>query len=176
MLSFISKNLAFPSASLATRRGEDSAWEVMDRLMQDLDACDRANEQIHLTLEAVRGGMKANVVFSYDARDNKLQAAADTGLPDAWGKTVMAQVAAQSTDTDSLAVRSFNLTPVPGMKPWPFSLALVALNRSRRIWIGAGRFQTGQPFRPCDLGILSLARRMLHNQRRQVLTQGSSAA
>jgi HD-GYP domain-containing protein (c-di-GMP phosphodiesterase class II) len=172
VLSFISKNLAFPSASLISRRGAESAWEVMDRLMQDLDACERANDQIRMTLEAVRDGMKANVVFWFDARDNRLQAAADVPLSDAWGKTVMAEVAAQSQETDSLAARIFNPAPAAGVKPWPFSLALVALNRSRRVWIGAGRFQPGHPFRTADLGMLSLARRMLHNQRRQLVTQG----
>ncbi len=172
MLSFISKNLAFPSVGLISRRGNETAWEVMDRLMQDLDACERANEQISMTLKAVRDGMNANVVFWFDARENKLQAAADAPLSDAWGKAVMAEVSTQSQQTDSLAPRNFNLAPAAGVKPWPFSLALVALNRSRRIWLGAGRFQPGQPFRTPDLGMLSRARRMLHNQRRQLVTQG----
>jgi HD-GYP domain-containing protein (c-di-GMP phosphodiesterase class II) len=172
VLSFLSKNLAFPSATLAARRGNDSAWEVLDRLMHDLDECQRANEQIRLTLEAVREGMAANVVFWFDARENKLQAAADVPLPDTWGKAVMAAVSAQSQDCESLKARNLNLTPAVGVAPWPFSLAVVALNRSRRIWIGAGRFQTGRPFRTAELGMLSLARRILHNQRRQMMTQG----
>ncbi|HEV8060585.1 MAG TPA: HD-GYP domain-containing protein [Gemmataceae bacterium] len=170
MLSFISKNLA--SSTLAPHRGHDAAWELMDRLMQDLDSCERANEQIHLTLEAVRQGLAANVVFWFDIREEKLQAAADTKLPDGWAHAVMAAAAAQSQPTDGQAVRNLEPRPAPGVNPWPHSLALVPLNRSRKIWIGAGRFQPGHPFRSADLRILSLARRMLHNQRRQALTHG----
>ncbi len=157
MLSFISKNLASSPSSLAAPRSHEAAWELMDRLMQDLDSCERANEQIHLTLEAVRQGLAANVVFWFDIREAKLQAAADTQLPDGWAHAVMAAAAAQSQPTDGQAARNLEPRPAPGVNPWPHSLALVPLNRSRKIWIGAGRFQPGHPFRSADLRILSLA-------------------
>jgi HD-GYP domain-containing protein (c-di-GMP phosphodiesterase class II) len=172
VLPFMSKGLAFPSAELATTHGDDSAWDLMDRLMQELNECERTSEQIRMTLEAVRQGLAANVVFWFDVREDKLQAAADTPLPDAWARAVMAAVSAQFQATDSQAARSLELKPATGVRPWPHSLALAPLNRSRRIWIGAGRFQPGHRFRSADLRILSLARRMLHNQRRQASTHG----
>ncbi len=172
MLSYLSKNFIFPSSSPEKNGGSDSAWAVMDRLMRDLDACERANEQIRLTLDAVRHSLAANVVFWFDARESKLQAAADAPLADAWGKAVMAEVSAQCGQTETLTARSLDLRPMKEIKPWPYSLAIVPLNRSRRIWIGAGRFQPGLPFRATDLELLSLARRILHSQRRQVLTHG----
>lgn len=171
MLSYISKNLSLSRIPLGANPGHDSAWELMDRLMQDLDSCERVNEQVHLTLEAVRQSLAASVVFWFDIRDEKLEAASDTPLPDDWGRAIMAAVSAQAQPTDGQAVRSLELTPSPSVKPWPFALALAPLSRNRRIWIGAGRFKPGQPFRSADLRILSLARRMLHNQRRQALTQ-----
>src|SRR5262249_10420144 len=143
----------------------------MDRLMQDLDGCERANEQIRLTLEAVRQSLAANVVFWFDIREERLEAASDTPLPSGWGRDVMAAASTQAQPTDGQAVRSLQLAPSTTMKPWPHALALVPLSRTRKIWIGAGRFKVAQPFRPADLRILSLARRMLHNQRRQAVTQ-----
>jgi HD-GYP domain-containing protein (c-di-GMP phosphodiesterase class II) len=144
----------------------------MDRLMQELDDCERAKEQIRLTLEAVRQGLAANVVFWFDMREDKLHAVAETPLPDSWGRTVMAAVNAQCLSTDGTAARALEIKPAIDVKPWPHSLALAPLNRSRKIWIGAGRFQPGHRFKSADLRILSLARRMLHNQRRQASTHG----
>lgn len=171
MLSYLSKNFNLSRVPVSAGAGHDSAWDLMDRLMQDLDSCERAHEQIHLTLEAVRQSLAAGVVFWFDIREDKLQAASDTPLPEAWGRTVMAAASAQAQPTDGQAVRSIALSPSTAINPWPHSLALVPLNRTRKIWIGAGRFKPGQPFRPADLRILSLARRMLHNQRRQAITQ-----
>jgi HD-GYP domain-containing protein (c-di-GMP phosphodiesterase class II) len=171
VLSYFSKNLSFTKAPLAEPAQQDAAWDLMDRLMHDLDSCQRAAEQIRLTLEAVRQSLSANVVFWFDARENNLQAACDTSLPDSWGREVMSLASAQSLPTDGQVVRSIELVPSPTLKPCPLSLALAPLSRSRKIWIGAGRFKPGFPFRSADLRILSLARRMLHNQRRQAITQ-----
>ena len=44
VLSYISKNLSLSKIPRGVPAGHDAAWDLMDRLMQDLDGCERANE------------------------------------------------------------------------------------------------------------------------------------
>ena len=174
VLPFISSNPSVCAAARSAKQSPDFAWELMDRLMQELDDCDRAIEQIRMTLEAVRQSLAANVVFWFDMREDRLHVAADTQLPEAWGRAVMTAVNAQSQTTEGLAARSVgnhtdNGRETLALRPGSWAASEPQpKNLDRRL----DAFRLGGLFASADLRILSLARRMLHHQRRQASTHG----
>ena len=149
---------------------EETAWDIMDRLMQALHDCERTGEQIHLTLDALRQSLDADVVLWYSGSEHEAEPSSEEFLSSSWCCQVMEHIL-DPKPVDSLSVRNVLPNANDALAPWPHSWALACLSRTRDIWIAAGRFQPGRAFRAADLKILSLARRMLLDQRRQTVTQ-----
>ncbi len=87
-----------------------------------------------------------------------------SSLDDAWD--VLDRLEAATTG-DRL-VRHFLDPGSKPIAPWPCSAALARISRSAGSWLGALSFHPRRLFRPGELAVLRLARRMLLNQRMAV--------
>jgi hypothetical protein len=143
----------------------ESTWDVLDRLGLALQQCDRLERQIALTLEAVRDSLSADVVFWYPGSSSDPFAFFGSfPLSADWARDFLDHASVQSTTSDRL-VRQFL---DPGAKPialWPFSAALARISRSAGSWLVALSFHPRRLFRPAELPVLRLARRLFLNQR-----------
>jgi hypothetical protein len=141
----------------------EDAWDVLDHLGLALQQCDRACEQIALTLEAVRESLSADVVFWYPGTTSGPFAfTGSVPLSADWARDFLAHAGLETTAGDRL-VRQFLDPGAKPIVPWPCSAALTRISRSAGSWLVALSFHPRRLFRPAELAVLRLARRMLLN-------------
>jgi HD-GYP domain-containing protein (c-di-GMP phosphodiesterase class II) len=142
----------------------EGAWDVLDRFGLALQQCEQAREQIALALEAVRDSLSADVVFWHPGSSgDPFEHSGTVGLSGQWAEAFLGLVACGEAP-DQL-VEQFLDPATKRLNPWPCSVALVRISRSRGSWLAALSFHPRRLFNPTDLRVMLLARRMLLNHR-----------
>jgi HD-GYP domain-containing protein (c-di-GMP phosphodiesterase class II) len=148
-----------------------SAWALLDRLGQALQRCTSPDELVGPALEHVQEGLDADVAFWYGPASGEVRLAGTYPLTPTQARPIL-DALWKMAPAGKKWLRPFL---DPGTKPsavWPCSVAAVRLGRSPGVWLGALRFQLRRLFGPHDLAFLTLARRLLLNQRRQLRAVG----
>ncbi|MFO0881314.1 MAG: HD domain-containing phosphohydrolase [Gemmataceae bacterium] len=137
------------------------AYEVLERLGQSLQVSSRSQEQVHLTLEAVRESLDADVVFWYaDRTGEPFEQIGCPRLSEEWARVFLSRA-----PRGDRAVCHFLDPALKPITPWPASAALVRIGSGQPAWLGALSFHPRQLFRKIDLNVLLLARRLLVSHR-----------
>ncbi len=144
----------------------EEALEVLERFGLALHQCDHGREQVRLTLDAVRDGMLADVVFWHPGTGDGFERCGSIVLDQSWADAFLRHVLAVHPGADRL-VHHFLDPAAKSAAPWPCSAALVRISRSRGSWLAALSFHPRRLFVEADLKVLLLARRMLLNHRQQ---------
>jgi HD-GYP domain-containing protein (c-di-GMP phosphodiesterase class II) len=149
-------------------RSIETAWDVLERFGVNLDQGGPASA-VRLALEAVRDSLGADTVYWHPGSGpDRFEQVGDRDLSASWCRRFTEQVLAQMPGDPGQVVRAFL---DPGAKlatPWPCSAALVRVQRSRSIWLGALSFHPRRLFDATDLKIMLVARRLVLGQRQQV--------
>jgi HD-GYP domain-containing protein (c-di-GMP phosphodiesterase class II) len=141
----------------------------MERLIQELNSCDRSAQQIRLALDAVRETVRADVVyFCSDAPGEGVELVGETALEPEWCRQLVRRLLAETPGVEGQLLRSSLPAGPNRVPPAPRSAALVRLSKSRSSWIVALSFRPERRFGLDDIKVMSLARRMVLNQRRHV--------
>jgi HD-GYP domain-containing protein (c-di-GMP phosphodiesterase class II) len=142
-------------------------WDTLEQLLRDLHGCDRSAQQIRLALDAVYKTVAADAVFwCSDAPEEGVEVVGNRDLPPDWCRQFVRRLLAETPGVDGQLLRaSLPATPCR-VTPAPRSAALVRLSKSRSSWIVALSFRPEYPFTMADIKVMSLARRMVLNQRR----------
>jgi HD-GYP domain-containing protein (c-di-GMP phosphodiesterase class II) len=148
----------------------EAAWEVLERFGQALQLCDQAGRQIRLLLEATQESLGADAVFWYPgATSDRAESVGTSALTPEWAREFTERLLPEAGAAGQL-VRNFLDPGARPMTPWPVSAALVRVSSSRSNWMGALSFHPRRLFRPADLKVMLLARRMVLNHRQQAHT------
>jgi HD-GYP domain-containing protein (c-di-GMP phosphodiesterase class II) len=156
------------AAEAASAPTADSAWDVLERFGMALQQAEQAREQIRLILDAVRDSLSADVVFWHpgDTSDDFVSTG-PVSLSAEWCRYFTDRVLAEGAGASGQLLRSFLDPAAAPQRPWPSSAALVRISKSRGSWLGALSFHPRRLFRPTDVKVMALARRMLLNHRQQ---------
>ena len=149
----------------------ESAWDLLERFGQSLQPCSDSGQQIRLVLTSLRDSLGADGVFWHPGTSgDEYQVVGASLLDCAWGAAFIERVLREGPINHSQLLRPFLDPGSKPMSPWPASAALIRLSRSRQIWLVAVSLSTRRLFRPVDLKVMMLARRMLLNHRQQTQT------
>jgi hypothetical protein len=153
----------------AGKAGEpaETAWDVLERFGEALQACEPARQQTRLVLEAVQDGLGADAVFWYGGPGGAFDRAGPFSLSYAWCREFTAYVLARNPSGAGQIVRAFLDPAAKPATPWPCSAALVRVSRSRATWLAALSFHPRRIFQAADVKVMMLARRMVLNHRQQ---------
>jgi hypothetical protein len=146
----------------------ETAWDVLERFAEALQACEPARRQTRLVLEAVQEGLGADAVYwqpgpggdGFD-RAGPFPVSAD------WCREFTDYVLARNPSGAGQITRAFLDPAAKPATPWPCSAALVRVSRSRATWLGALSFHPRRLFQAADVKVMMLARRMVLNHRQQ---------
>lgn len=145
----------------------ETAWDVLDCFLRDLHNLDQTVTQIRATLKAVRDSLRADVVFWYPgSRAETVEIVGDRALTPDWCHDFVQSVLEGTTGDESHLLRA-NLSAAAAFLPTANSAALVRVSKSKSIWMVALSFNAERRFHLTDVKIMTLARRMLLNQRQQ---------
>jgi HD-GYP domain-containing protein (c-di-GMP phosphodiesterase class II) len=149
--------------------GLQEAWDTLDRYAQALQAESETAGQIRLSLEALREGTRADLVFWHPGSGAEPTLhAGRVDAPEEWLGRLARELLRDAGD-DEQRLRPVELPgPWPGAPAAPGQAAMLRVSRTNGSWIVAVRFNPGRPFRPVDLKVMSLARRLLLNHRRHL--------
>ncbi len=156
--------------------GEDSrtietAWDILERFGQSIQACTDSSHQVRLVLMSVRDSLGADAVFWHPGTSgDDYHVVGAPVLDRAWAASFIDRALRETPAAQGQLLRPFLDPGSKPMSPWPASAALVRLSKSRHIWLGAISLSTRRLFRPVDLKVMMLARRMLLNHRQQAQT------
>jgi hypothetical protein len=156
---------------VAPRPGElsvESAWDVLERLGQALQACEPARRQTRLALEAVQEALGADAVYWHPGpAGDDFDRAGPFALSFDWCREFTDYVLARNPSGAGQLVRAFLDPAAKPATPWPCSAALVRVSRSRGTWLAALSFHPRRIFQAADTKVMLLARRMVLNHRQQ---------
>jgi HD-GYP domain-containing protein (c-di-GMP phosphodiesterase class II) len=151
----------------------ETAWDILERFGQSIQACDENAQQVRLVLTSVRESLGADAVFWHPgatADDGQTVGTPELNL--AWCRAFTDHVLGEMPTPQGQLLRPFLDPGSKPMSPWPVSAALVRLSKSHQVWLGALSFSPRRLFGPVDLKVMMLARRMLLNHRQQTETHG----
>jgi HD-GYP domain-containing protein (c-di-GMP phosphodiesterase class II) len=145
----------------------DNAWDVLERFGQALQQCQQSAQQIRLILLSVQDALGADAVFwRPGAAGDSAEAVGRPELSAAWRRDFTSRLLAEASGPGELA-QDFADPDAKSLTPWPHSVALLRVSRSRGSWLVALSFAPRRRFGPADLRVMRLARRMLLNHRQQ---------
>lgn len=155
----------------SVRPPQDAAWDILEQFIRTLQACENLNEQIRLTLNAILDSLQADVVFWYPgASRESMEMVGDPNVSPEWCKGFADRFFQENQIVDSFLVGSALQFDMAGDELEPTSVVMVQLSRTKCSWLVALSFNPERRFQDTDVKILSLAKRMLLNQRQQTLT------
>ena len=159
--------MIYPAAPMAERSPppDGGSWDALERLLRDLQECqESAAAGLHSLLRTVHAGIRADVVFLFDAAKGEVLGAAGEPAAPGWCRDLAERVLRDVPGTGSRFVR-----PGSGGEPAapPVSLALVQVSKSRATWLIAVRRRADRPFAAADLRVMALGNVILANHRRQ---------
>jgi HD-GYP domain-containing protein (c-di-GMP phosphodiesterase class II) len=145
----------------------EGALEILERFGLALQGCEQGREQVRLTLEVVREGLSADVVFWHPGRTSEgFEQVGMVALGADWAGRFVRQTVAANPGVDRLVSQFLDPAAKPLM-PWPCSAVLARVSKVRDSWLAALSFHPRRLFVPSDLKVLLLARRMLLSHRQQ---------
>lgn len=165
------------TGSAHTPRGGDGLrhagqeWDVLDRLLRQLQTGGRDDEQVALVLEAVRDALGADVVFSWDedGAGPAVQRAGAEPLSPAWcAELARASLADQAGASHALLPRVRAV--IAGGGPFAHSVAMVRVGKRSPAWVVAVSLNAARRLGAADVKVIRLARRMLAAQRQHART------
>ncbi len=160
-----------PPPRVPDSRASETAWDVLERFGQALQRCFQSREQIKLVLESVCASLAADVVYwEPGSTSYPVEVLGRTPLPPEWYRGFTVRLLASEPGSPAHVLRP-SLAPLRGDDPPPVSAALVRISRSHGSWLGAVSFNPRRSFRPSDVKVMLLARRMLLNHRQQTQAQ-----
>jgi HD-GYP domain-containing protein (c-di-GMP phosphodiesterase class II) len=146
----------------------EAAWDILERFGLALQQCDQSTQQIRLTLEAAREALEADAVFWHPGGTGDMPTAVGTAdVAPSWREAFLDYILRDVPDSQSGAYRSFLDPAAKPMNPWPCSVALARVSRSRGSWVVALSFHPRRLFGPADVKVLQLMRRFVLNHRQQ---------
>jgi HD-GYP domain-containing protein (c-di-GMP phosphodiesterase class II) len=146
----------------------EAAWDVLERFGLALQQCDQSTQQIRLTLEAAREALEADAVFWHPGGTADAPAVAGSGdLSTPWREAFLDFALRDVPESQSGTFRSFLDPAAKPMNPWPCSVALARVSRSRGSWLAALSFHPRRLFGATDVKVLQLMRRFILNHRHQ---------
>lgn len=148
----------------------DHAWEVLERFGEGLQQCDQAAAQIRLLLASTQQCLDADaVVWHPGIGEEGFTVVGKTDLSDAWLRAFVESLQGRGLATGEQFLHRFDPAAF-SLSPWPASVALVRISKTRGSWLMALGFAPGRPFADADLKVMRLARRMVLNHRQQAQT------
>jgi HD-GYP domain-containing protein (c-di-GMP phosphodiesterase class II) len=158
-----------PASELDSLERQCAPWDALEWLLQELNSCDRSVQHVRLMLEAVRRSVGAEVVYCCsDSPREDVEMAGEQTLCPQWCREFTCRLLAETPGVDGQMIRS-NLPVSPSkIARSPRSAALVRLSRFHSSWIVALSFRADHQFDLADIKVMSLARRLLLHQRRQL--------
>jgi HD-GYP domain-containing protein (c-di-GMP phosphodiesterase class II) len=152
---------------------QHAPWDTFERLIQELNSCDRSVHQVRLALEAVRDTINADAVYwcSTSPREGP-EVVGNQALPPEWCHQFVQRLLAETPGVDGQLLRSSLPASSNRTIPSPRSAALVRLSKSRSSWIVALSFHPEHRFGLTDIKVMSLVRRLVLNQRRHAEVSG----
>jgi HD-GYP domain-containing protein (c-di-GMP phosphodiesterase class II) len=150
----------------------ETSWDVLNRFAATVTECQRTAQQTRLVMESVRDSLNAGAVFSYHGSSNEVtELVGDPSLSPAWCRDLACRVLQETPGVDGQLLRSTFSHPEPEPAPSPKSVAMVRISKSQGIWIVALSFKARRRFQVTDIKIMTLARQILLNHRRQTQVQ-----
>jgi HD-GYP domain-containing protein (c-di-GMP phosphodiesterase class II) len=137
-----------------------SVWQILDRLVRNLQGNEQPAQQIRSALKAIHESTQADAAY---------------WLPGSGGPlVVVGDVPAEVCKEAAVKILE-NLSPDQEQVIWsgpdgeeaggpPRSVVMVRIGRARPNWLAAVRLTPGHPFGRSDLELLLLARRLLHSE------------
>jgi HD-GYP domain-containing protein (c-di-GMP phosphodiesterase class II) len=148
-------------------RQKESPWQILERLVQELQAHSQIPQQVRSTLEAVRESTRADVVCWYaPAGHGQAIALGDSRLSSDACQRFVADRVAQAGSGKSQFVWS-NPDGHADAHATPCSAALLRVGSANSAWLAAVSLNAEHHFHASDLELLSLARRLLISQNQQ---------
>jgi HD-GYP domain-containing protein (c-di-GMP phosphodiesterase class II) len=149
--------------------GLDGAWDILDRYAQALQSEAETAGQIRLSLEALREGTQADLVFWHPGTGTEpLLHSGRVDVPPDWFARASKALFQHAEDGEGCTRRACVPGPSPEAPASLVSTAMLRVSRTLGSWIVAVRFGAARPFRPVDLKVMSLARRLLLNHRQHL--------
>jgi HD-GYP domain-containing protein (c-di-GMP phosphodiesterase class II) len=146
--------------------------QALDHFVQELQRCDQAGRQLRLLLKSIAESIEADVVFVQSAfESNVFEITGAYPLTDQWCRDLLVQMLEKNGADDTQLVApepSWHLRNMSPSSPVPCSVAMVQISKSRATWAVALSFTPGRAFRPLDLSLMGLARRLLVSHSRQL--------
>ena len=170
--STVSSEIILVPSQAAQRFRRDEAFDILDRLLSELQLCANTHEQITLVLEAVRAATGADAVLWYPGttREALRRVGGLQPAPEWFAAFVRHHTVATPGVGSQLSRFSGQLVNDAGT-PFPQSVAMVRVSKSRSVWLVAMSFDPLRPLRSADLKFLSLAKRLLLHERQRVRGQ-----
>jgi len=154
-----------PSQAQATLAQNPATWDIFTRLLNHLDVCTQASDQIKKALEAVREATGADMVcWHNEASGETLCTPSEESLfAEGYRATVHKLLARAAVDRSPILWRNRSGA---GGRPdgLPFSAVAVRLHRSHPGWILALNSRRERPLGSIDVRLIGLAGAMLVKQ------------
>jgi HD-GYP domain-containing protein (c-di-GMP phosphodiesterase class II) len=145
----------------------DSPWQILERLVRELQTHAQVPQQVRCTLEAVRESTRADVVFWYaPAGQGQAIAVGDSRLTLEACQRFAADRMAEAGSGQSQLLWSSADGQADG-EATPCSAALLRVGSTNSAWLVAVSLSAEHRFQASDLELLSLARRLLVSQSQQ---------
>jgi HD-GYP domain-containing protein (c-di-GMP phosphodiesterase class II) len=147
----------------------ETAWEILDRFAQALQKSQQTPDQIRLILETIRESIRADAVYWYSCQSGECPVVTGRVLSPDWCRGLTRRMLTETPGVDSQLLRSAEVPAPGGLGPPPRSVAMARVSKSQGTWVVAVNFDPGRLFRPSDMKVMSLARRLLviHRQNAQ---------
>lgn len=147
----------------------ESALDVLERFGLSLQQCEQSREQISLSLDAIRDSLAADAVIWHSTVEQDYSCVGAANLTMQWANELFNVALNSAGAADRLVIEAFDIGSRKA-SPWPTSLVMARISKSRNTWVAALSFQARRRFDSLDLRMLLLARRMLlaHRQQHQI--------
>src|SRR5262245_29500363 len=163
MNAIFSAKFAKPGDSV----GSGSAWQILERLLDALQAGEPTAQQIRRVLSEVREALDADVAYFFPGLSGEAFEIDGTPvLPGTWCQQFTLRTVGSLPGVDRELIRT-NVPPLEegGKIFTPSSVAMVRLSRTHSSWLVALSFRPERHFRSADVRLLALFRKILLNQR-----------
>jgi HD-GYP domain-containing protein (c-di-GMP phosphodiesterase class II) len=164
-------NIAFPPKPGGSSDGlsTGSVWQTLERLLDSAGTPDTTPMQIRCVLKDVRESLEADVAYFFPGLSGEaFELDGNPPLPANWCQQFTLRTLGSSPGVDRELVRS-HLPPLAegGQEFKPSSVMMVRLSRTHSSWLAVLSLRPERLFRPADVRLLSLFRKVLLSLRKQ---------
>jgi len=146
-------------------RPHDTVWDLLNRFIQELQSTGSSSRHIRLILKMLHESIRADVVFWYPgATGQPVELVGQPALSAEWCQAFTRRLLAETPEVGSQLFRTDLPHSTRSPSRLPQSVVMVRISRSKSAWIVALSFDAKRRFRPGDIKILNLAKRILLSQ------------